>query len=135
MSALKFLKSLLVFCLACNLFFSAPSLIFAGNKNFSDAVNSVIGDISYIAKFGRLPNRGTNEALRIKTHLQFVEEQLRSKNVSFLSESLQKRRSEMLNLLQEYLENGVFPSNYDYKNERRPCFIDQNRNICAVGYL
>ena len=41
----------------------------------------------------------------------------------------------MLQLLHEYWNAGVFPNNYDYPGERRPCFIDRNGNICAVGYL
>jgi hypothetical protein len=30
---------------------------------------------------------------------------------------------------------GVFPRNYDFPGERRPCFIDRNGRLCAVGYL
>jgi len=30
---------------------------------------------------------------------------------------------------------GVFPVNEKYPGIRRPCFIDDHRNICAVGYL
>ncbi|MCH8331176.1 MAG: hypothetical protein IH946_07320, partial [Bacteroidetes bacterium] len=41
----------------------------------------------------------------------------------------------MLNALKEYWQAGEFPKNYDYPGERRPCFIDKDRNICAVGYL
>ncbi|MBC7383532.1 MAG: hypothetical protein H7296_11185 [Bacteroidia bacterium] len=31
--------------------------------------------------------------------------------------------------------NGIFPSNYDYTDQRKPCFIDKDGTICAVGYL
>jgi hypothetical protein len=29
----------------------------------------------------------------------------------------------------------VFPKNYDYAAQRKPCFIDKDGTICAVGYL
>ncbi|MBK8551154.1 MAG: hypothetical protein IPL53_08900 [Ignavibacteria bacterium] len=38
-------------------------------------------------------------------------------------------------MLQEYTEAGVFPHNYDLKDQRVPCFIDREGRICAVGYL
>jgi hypothetical protein len=37
--------------------------------------------------------------------------------------------------LHEYLTAGNFPTNRDYPDERRPCFIDADGTICAVGYL
>lgn len=59
---------------------------------------------------------------------------MRSKDVSHLSSQQKMKRALVLNFLHEYKVNGVFPTNYDYP-ERRPCFIDQDGNICAVGYL
>jgi hypothetical protein len=41
----------------------------------------------------------------------------------------------VLDLLKQYWTRGIFPSNYDYPGERRPCFIDRDGKICAVGYL
>ena len=38
-------------------------------------------------------------------------------------------------MLHQYRLNGVFPKNLDYPDERRPCFIDKDGRICAVGYL
>ncbi|MCD6012725.1 MAG: hypothetical protein K0Q79_2587 [Flavipsychrobacter sp.] len=45
------------------------------------------------------------------------------------------KRTHILNLLHEYSAAAKFPANYDHPEERRPCFIDRNGNICAVGYL
>ena len=38
-------------------------------------------------------------------------------------------------MLNEYWTAGIFPKNYDYPDQRIPCFIDKDGNICAVGYL
>jgi hypothetical protein len=48
---------------------------------------------------------------------------------------LQTRRKHLLNLLHQYLVNDIFPKNYDYSGQRKPCFIDKDGAICAVGYL
>lgn len=98
-------------------------------------VNAVIGDISYIWKYGKAPGIHTNEQLRIATHLEYVEKLLRSRDASGLPQELQESRAELLDHLHEYWNAGAFPVNYDFPGERRPCFIDKNGNICAVGYL
>jgi hypothetical protein len=45
------------------------------------------------------------------------------------------KRNHLLDLLHDYWTKAVFPRNYDYKAERKPCFIDKDGTICAVGYL
>lgn len=105
------------------------------SQNKLYAVNAVIGDESFVQTFGTKPTSSTNEILRIQTHLMFVEKELRNENISDLTKKQKRKREKVLNLLHEYWLNGVFPSNYDYMNERRPCFIDRDGKICAVGYL
>jgi hypothetical protein len=100
----------------------------------SNTVNAIIGDLSFIQKFGQLPDEQTDEALRIITHLNYVEEILRQADVSYLDKKQRSNRLKALDILHEYIANGIFPANYDYE-ERRPCFIDRDGNICAVGYL
>jgi hypothetical protein len=112
---------------------SITSLVFSQNKLYT--VNAVIGDKSFIQTFGQAPDHYTNEILRIQTHLMFVEQVLRSENVTGLTKKQKRNREKALNLLHEYWLNGVFPSNYDYPDERKPCFIDRDGKICAVGYL
>ncbi|MGH1365424.1 MAG: hypothetical protein ACRBF0_17815 [Calditrichia bacterium] len=97
-------------------------------------VNVVLGDASFLATFGMLPDAETDEQLRIETHLAYVEDLLRSKNVEHLSAELRNRRFQLLDMLRDYRLAGEFPRNYDY-TERTPCFIDRDGNICAVGYL
>jgi hypothetical protein len=103
--------------------------------NATNAVNSLLGDISFVKKFGYLPTPATNEKLRIGTHLEYVEQLLRNKDASMLPKHLQQRRTRLLAALREYRLAGKFPRNDDYPNERKPCFIDKRGNICAVGYL
>ena len=101
----------------------------------TQSVNSVIGNIGFIKKFGHEPSAATNENLRIKTHLEYVENLLRQKNVNHLTLTLKRNRSYLLDLLHSYWVTRVFPRNYDYKEVRKPCFIDKEDRICAVGYL
>jgi hypothetical protein len=101
----------------------------------SQMVNPLLGDISYESKFGHKPDATTDNNLRIRTHLEYVESLLRSKDVSKLSTDLKTKRNQLLNLLHEYWTNGVFPKNYDYPDQRKTCFIDKDGVICAVGYL
>jgi hypothetical protein len=105
----------------------------ASDKN--QTVNAILGDISFIEKFRCQPDLSTNENLRITTHLEYVEKLLRHKKVTNLSPELRQRRNHLLDLLRDYREAGIFPRNYDYKESRKPCFIDKDNRICAVGYL
>jgi hypothetical protein len=103
--------------------------------NKTQVVNSILGDMSYVQKFHTNPNLFTDEKLRLQTHLEYVENLLRQKDVSHLSIKLRKKRAIVLDLLHVYWTKGIFPKNYDYQGQRRPCFIDCHGNICAVGYL
>jgi hypothetical protein len=118
----------LVLNLICLLFLSSA---FAQSAH---SVNAVIGDESFTETHLEQPNAATDELLRLQTHLSYVEQLLRGKDVSHLSNSQKENRAIVLQLLHEYWTNGIFPKNYDYEG-RRPCFIDRHGNICAVGYL
>jgi hypothetical protein len=115
------------------------AILFLGcNKSSVDKkqmVNPIIGDISYESKFGHKPNETNDNNLRIKTHLEYVENLLRKKDVSNLSIELKMKRNHLLDLLHNYWTNEKFPKNYDYSDQRKPCFIDKDETICAVGYL
>lgn len=100
-----------------------------------NSINPVIGNTSYVEKFGKEPTAQINEDVRIKTHLSYVEKLLRKKSTLHLSIIERKKRALILDYLQSYHEAGIFPRNYDHEDERRPCFIDKDNNICAVGYL
>ncbi|PBQ32975.1 hypothetical protein CNR22_14725 [Sphingobacteriaceae bacterium] len=104
-------------------------------KNSDQLINPVLGDVSFMKKFGHPPSATTDEDLRIKTHFEYVEGFLRQKDKSHLSPALQQKREHILELLHTYWTTGIFPRNYDYADKRVPCFIDKNGNICGVGYL
>ncbi|GAB2799819.1 hypothetical protein GCM10027275_52300 [Rhabdobacter roseus] len=104
------------------------------NEN-NQTVNAVIGDISYLQTFGQQPTNETDENKRLQTHLMYVETLLRNKDVSSLTVEQKENRFKNLDLLNKYWAAGMFPKNYDYPDQRIPCFIDKDGNICAVGYL
>jgi len=61
-------------------------------NEIEQTVNAVIGDISYTQTFGRQPNKETDENTRLQTHLKYVEEHLRNKDISSLSVEQKENR-------------------------------------------
>lgn len=117
---------------------TATALFWSCNKQSTDdgqTINPLLGDISFVREFGYKPTATTDEVLRIKTHLAYVEKLLRKKDVSNLTLELQAKRRHLLDLLNDYWTTGIFPRNYDYAEKRVPCFIDKDGKICAIGYL
>jgi len=98
-------------------------------------VNAVVGDASYVARFGVAPTAATPDFVRIQTHLAYAEQQLRQRTPTGLPTVQRQRRAELLNLLHSYWQAGVFPRNTAPDGQRHPCFIDGQGRICAVGYL
>lgn len=98
-------------------------------------INPIIGDQSYIMKYGVMPSEATDDHERIAAHLEYAEFVLRSKDVTGLAASQIEKRTHLLDLLHEYWIRGIFPRNEDHINTRKPCFIDHQGTICAVGYL
>jgi hypothetical protein len=105
------------------------------SNEIEQTVNAVIGDISFMETFGQQATNETDENKRLQTHLKYVEKLLRRKDISSLTKEQKENRLKMLDLLNKYWTAGVFPKNYDYPDQRIPCFIDKDGNICAVGYL
>jgi len=103
--------------------------------DYSQTVNSRLGDVSFINQFGHPPDASTDENLRIRTHLEYVENLLRQNDHGSLTNELRQRRRESLDLLHQYWTANFFPRNFDDRGERKPCFIDREGRICAVGYL
>lgn len=103
--------------------------------DIKQTVNAVIGDVSFVTTYNYQPTAQTSEQIRLTTHLKYVEQVLRNKDVSGLNKEQKENRQKLLGLLNEYWTAGVFPKNYDYPGQRIPCFIDKDGNICAVGFL
>jgi len=94
-------------------------------------INVPLQDASFQKFFGCSPDQSTPSALRIITHLMYVEGLLRAGATDFRSQ-----RMKHLNVLQEYIKQQSFPCVFDSHGiGRRPCFIDNEGNYCAVGYL
>jgi hypothetical protein len=114
---------------------TAALLAGCSHREDPQAVNALLGDAGFIARMGFRPGPATDETLRIRLHLAYVEQLLRKSDHPGMTDPLLQRRQRMLALLQAYREAGRFPRNRDFPGQRVPCFIDDEGAICAVGYL
>ena len=99
-------------------------------------LNDVLGDASWTAAFGS--QRPTDdEVLRIRTHLTYVLDRLRTRDVvRLLPEQQRNRRAAALAALERYIQRGVFPRRTGDRYEgRRPRFVDDLGTHCAVAQL
>ena len=101
----------------------------------TDQVNTLVGNAGFVAATGHAPTMGTSDNARVQAHLAYAEQALRQQPTAGLSPTRVQRRAHLLDLLHRYWVAGVFPRNYDYSGQRRPCFIDRDGRLCAVGYL
>ncbi len=129
------MKKILYFLTFCFFLGACYVLRFPDQGGALQPVNRVLGDESFRRTFGRLPNENDPEELRIRTHLAYVAQELRKAAAPDLPWNAKQNRERLLSLLDDYCKAGRFPSNYGYPNERKPCFIDRDGAICAVGYL
>lgn len=74
------------------------------------------------------------EVKLIQTHLQLVEQYLRSQPMNKLSVQQKTERLKCLDALRDYYTKGQFPKNL-YHAQRTPYFIDDFGTACAVGQL
>lgn len=98
----------------------------------AQGINAIIGDSSWYDQHHRWPNSGDSEQMRISTHLTYVLNQLRAEE-DYPGDSL--ARAQNLAALEAYIQMGEFPRIFSYPAKRRPCFIDDEGRLCAVGYL
>lgn len=99
-----------------------------------DSINPIIGNASYWSVFGHSPQNETCDSTRISTHLRYAHHLLLENTENLADSEIKNKRFVLLNLLDEYIQRGLFPIN-SAKEERTPCFIDEFGTICAVGYL
>jgi len=64
-----------------------------------DLVNPLIGNESYKFYFGKELDANSNEFTRVKAHVRYVEELLRSRDISHLDAEKQKMRIQLLDIL------------------------------------
>lgn len=98
-------------------------------------VNAVIGDESYLVRYGTSPKPETPDSLRIRAHLEYVLSLLDKDEPLGMPDAKLKQRAQLLGHLADYIETGRFPHNDGHPDARRPTFIDATGAICAVGYL
>jgi len=75
-----------------------------------------------------------NEIELIQSHLEFVVKELKSRSTDHLAATQIFNRNQMLEVLQTYWKEGIFPQNI-YHDSRTPYFIDYKGTHCAVGHL
>lgn len=78
--------------------------------------------------------RFKNDRERITFHLSKVVQLLRQNTSAALNADQLAKRHEMISILQQYANVGIFPINA-WHSVRQPYFIDQYGTHCAVGYL
>jgi len=75
-----------------------------------------------------------SEQEKIKAHLSYAHQLLTHNSNSIQDEEVLQKRKAGLHALANYIEAGVFPKNVAYEG-RRPCFVDDENNLCAVAHL
>lgn len=107
----------------------------SGEARAGDTINAVLGDLSWRATRCGPPGRA-DEVTRIRAHLQFVLNELRTRDVTSLPIAAQQARASLLESLARYADRGVFPRRVDDAfSGRRPRFIDDRGVHCAAGQL
>lgn len=110
------------------------SALLCSLTSVSQPINPLVGDQGYISKYGQAPTASTPEFVQIQAHFEYVSSLLRQNTSPDLSPELLAQRDRMIQLLDDYSRGGQFPRNFE-RPDRRPCFIDPQGTICAVGYL
>ena len=75
-----------------------------------------------------------SETELIQLHIKLVEENLTKRTIQNLSPSQLANRRKALDLLKNYGERGLFPTNTQLPF-RNPVFVDELNTACAVGYM
>ncbi len=101
------------------------------DRSFREGANHHIGDDEFIAEQGREPT-DADEKLRMHTHFLAAKKLLSSRPAT--KPELAERRAQILGYFDEYIAKGTTPKN-DHLPWRTPVFIDDEKTICAVGYL
>lgn len=101
---------------------------FSCKWDIKDPINLILGNESFIKKYGRMPNFYDTDDIRIKTHLLHVYKILETKYENTREFDI------ILKYLDEYIKLENFPKNTEL-TFRNPIFIDKDNNYCAVGYL
>ncbi len=95
-------------------------------------INPIIGDLSFVVRYGRAPTAADDPVERVATHLAFAERILRAHDVSSLSPELRASRSRLLDRLAAYARARRFPRGESAVG-RLPTWQDDAGTRCAVA--
>jgi hypothetical protein len=101
------------------------------SQSFRPGANHHIGDDAFIAKYHREPTEA-DEKLRMHEHFLAAKAILEKRAAT--KPELEARRKQILAAFDDYIAKGTTPKN-DHLPWRTPVFIDDEKTICAVGYL
>jgi hypothetical protein len=113
--------------------FPAQGLPPAERRHFRSGANHILGDDGVIFEEGtNIPLEKISEERRTHDHLLYVHALLAARPAT--RPELESRRAELLGYLADYIAKGVTPRN-EHVPWSSPVFIDDEKEICAVGYL
>jgi hypothetical protein len=75
------------------------------------------------------------EAARLRAHFDSVLTELHARDVATLQPSQRTARTELVQALVRYRDNGVFPHNHDFVGAHVPYFRDEHGTLCAMAHL
>jgi hypothetical protein len=99
-----------------------------GHQDGGDLVNAVIGNSTPSSHY-------PNEQARIRAHLLTVARRLNVADASHMTTAQRDARAKNIARLVRYADAGRFPHNPASIAGRAPNFMDDEGNVCAVGYL
>jgi hypothetical protein len=76
-----------------------------------------------------------SEQLRLRSHFDSVDLELRRAETSALSDTQRAARRQVIAWLKDYREAGLFPRNERFADAAVPFFRDSRGTLCAMAYL
>ena len=75
------------------------------------------------------------EAARLRAHFDSVDQELRGRDVSSLTDEQRAMRNQLISWLKDYRNAGRFPENDKFSDRAMPFFRDSHGTLCAMAYL
>jgi len=75
------------------------------------------------------------ESVRLRAHFDSVDQELRSRDVSGLTDEQRAMRNQLISWLRDYRNAGRFPENDKFADRAMPFFRDSHGTLCAMAYL
>jgi hypothetical protein len=75
------------------------------------------------------------ESVRLRAHFDSVDQELRSRDASGLTDQQRAMRNQLISWLRDYRNAGRFPENDKFADRAMPFFRDSHGTLCAMAYL